>query len=126
MSKKKFNVHLHNSGIIPRANEIARVAPDQLFEGHLVTFLHSFPQFGRQVLGAWALETVGPLPVDGINLHVVWCGKGEESERTDAAVKKCSKYCSRMVCPMHHLGSATIDHNQADTTVLYCMGCNIE
>lgn len=72
--------HLHNSGIIPWANEIAWIVPHQLVEGHLVALLHSFPQFGGQVLRAWALETVGPLPVDGINLHVVWFEEGEVNE----------------------------------------------
>lgn len=79
--------HLHNGGVITWANEIAWIVPHQLAEGHLVSLLHSFPQFSGEILGAWALETVGPLPVDGIDLHVVWCEEGEESEGQAQAVQ---------------------------------------
>lgn len=120
-TKKLTCPHLHNSGIITWANEIAWVVPHQLAEGHLVTLLHSFPKFGRQVLCAWALETVGPLPVGGINLHAVWCGEAEESEGQAQAVKN-SKYCLRQVCPVHpfvilfvlHEISGSIDLNNLE------------
>lgn len=72
--------NLYHGGIVPRADEIARVAPDELAEGQLVAFLHSFPQLGRQVLRARALEAVGALAVDGIHLHIVWSGQEEANE----------------------------------------------
>lgn len=75
--------HLHDGWVITWANEIAWIVPHQLTEGHLVALLHSFPQFGGEILGAWALETVGPLPVDGIDLHVVWCEEGEETSSSN-------------------------------------------
>lgn len=35
--------YLNNSGIVPWADKISRVAPDELAEGQLIPFLHSFP-----------------------------------------------------------------------------------
>lgn len=65
-------VHLHDDGVVPRADKIAGIDPDEILEGGLVALLHGLAQLGCQVLGAGAFEAVGPLPVDGVHLRVVW------------------------------------------------------
>lgn len=59
---------LQHGGVVPGADEVARVAPHQVGEGGLVPSLHTHPQPRRQVLRTRALEAVRLLAVRPICL----------------------------------------------------------